>query len=324
MDAALTTGLNRLAATGQEFLLLTLKVLPFFLLGAATGAAVQAVVPPRWAARLFGGAGQRPVYAAVAAGALLPGCSCATMPMAAGIQRSTAARLGTIAAFIFVSPLLSPVTVALTWGMLGWRMAAARVAASLLGAMCLGFLVNRFEGWFMVGVAEASPPASAPAAAELCGGAPVGDESHGVPADATRPGAGRVAFWPALTAILRSITPYFLLGMLIAAALSALLPEAAIPRFLGGSSGPWAYVLAALVGIPLYVCEGEEVPITYALLIRGLGEGPALTFLLGSVGTCVPTMLMARRVIGQRATACYVAFWLAFAILAGVAFEMTG
>jgi uncharacterized membrane protein YraQ (UPF0718 family) len=106
--------------------------------------------------------------------------------------------------------------------------------------------------------------------------------------------------------------------MLIAAALSALLPEEAIPGFLGGSSGFWAYVLAALVGIPLYVCEGEEVPITYALVARGLGPGPALTFLLGSVGTCVPTMLMAGNIIGRRATVFYIVLWFVFAIVSGI------
>ncbi len=106
--------------------------------------------------------------------------------------------------------------------------------------------------------------------------------------------------------------------MLIAAALSALLPEEAIPGFLGGSSGFWAYVLAALVGIPLYVCEGEEVPITYALVERGLGPGPALTFLLGSVGTCVPTMFMARNIIGRRATVFYIVIWFVFAIVSGI------
>jgi uncharacterized membrane protein YraQ (UPF0718 family) len=121
-----------------------------------------------------------------------------------------------------------------------------------------------------------------------------------------------------LGAILRKITPYFLLGMLIAAALSAILPEEAIPGFLGGSSGFWAYVLAALVGVPLYVCEGEEVPITYALIARGLGPGPSLTFLLGSVGTCVPTMLMARNIIGRRATVFYILYWFAFAIGSGI------
>ena len=50
-------------------------------------------------------------------------------------------------------------------------------------------------------------------------------------------------FWSSLWTILRSITPYFLLGMLIAGVLSALLPDYAIPRYLGGSTGVPAYEL---------------------------------------------------------------------------------
>jgi len=38
---------------------------------------------------------------------------------------------------------------------------------------------------------------------------------------AANPGGARAEFWPSLWAILRSITPYFLLGMLIARVLSA-------------------------------------------------------------------------------------------------------
>jgi uncharacterized membrane protein YraQ (UPF0718 family) len=90
--------------------------------------------------------------------------------------------------------------------------------------------------------------------------------------------------------------------MLVAAVLSALVPEDAVSDLLGGSSGVWAFALAAAVGIPLYVCEGEEVPLTVGLLAAGLGPGPSLTFLLGSVGTCVPTLLMARGILGERAT----------------------
>jgi hypothetical protein len=52
-----------------------------------------------------------------------------------------------------------------------------------------------------------------------------------------------VRFWSSLWTILRSITPYFLLGMLIAGVLSALLPDDAIPRYLGGSTGVPAYEL---------------------------------------------------------------------------------
>lgn len=315
-DALLGTVSRNLLETGREFAVLVLKVAPFFLAGAAAGAALQTFLPKKWADRLFGGDGLRSLLAAVAAGAILPGCSCATMPMAAGLRGTANPRLGTVAAFIFVSPLLSPVTVALTWGMLGWRMTAARTAASLFGSVLLGLIINRFEGWFAGSrkndELSASAEAESACVQERCG--PDEPSCNQAPPEAT-------GFWRSLRAVLRAVTPYFLLGMLIAAALSALLPEEAIPRFLGGSSGIWAYSLAALVGVPMYVCEGEEVPITYALISRGLGPGPSLTFLLGSVGTCIPTMLMARNVIGRRATVFYILYWFAFAIVSGVLFQ---
>lgn len=91
-----------------------------------------------------------------------------------------------------------------------------------------------------------------------------------------------------------------------------------------GTTGPLKRRLmdmGVLVGIPLYVCEGEEAPITYALMAHGLGPGPSLTFLLGSVGTCVPTVLMSRNIIGRRTTAFYLIFWFVFAIGSGVLFQ---
>ncbi len=109
--------------------------------------------------------------------------------------------------------------------------------------------------------------------------------------------------------------------MLVAAILSALLPEDAVPALLGGASGLWAFALAAAVGIPLYVCEGEEVPLTAGLVAARLGPGPSLTFLLGSVGTCVPTLLMSRGILGQRATTFYLAFWVAFAVGVGAVYR---
>jgi uncharacterized membrane protein YraQ (UPF0718 family) len=126
--------------------------------------------------------------------------------------------------------------------------------------------------------------------------------------------------WRNSAGILREVSPYFLLGMVVAAVLAAAVPENAVPELLGGSSGIGAFALAAVVGIPLYVCEGEEVPLTYGLIGTGLGPGPAFTFLMGSVGTCVPTILMSRGIIGRRATLFYVGFWILFAIAAGLAF----
>lgn len=104
-----------LAAISREFAHLTWMVLPYFLVGAAAGAALQAFLPWKWSNRAVGGSGFGPLLAAVGGAVLLPGCSCATMPVASGLRDTGAPRLGTTAAFIFMSLLLSPITVALTW-----------------------------------------------------------------------------------------------------------------------------------------------------------------------------------------------------------------
>ena len=304
--------MDSLLAVAHEFGELMLTVLPWFAVGSLTAALIETFVPAAWAERALGGRSGLP--AAVTAGAVLPGCSCTTMPLAAGLSGLAGARVGTLTAFVFVSPLLSPITVLLTLSLLGWEMTTARVLAALGGSLLIGLIINRYESRFrprrqLLPVAGGSPEADRCCAAAC---QPSAGEST--------PNRGR-ELARSTGRILRSVVPYFLAGMLVAAVLSAVVPEDAVPDLLGGSSGVWAFGLAAAVGIPLYVCEGEEVPLTVGLLAAGLGPGPSLTFLLGSVGTCIPTLLMSRAILGERATAFYLAFWIAFAISVGAIYQ---
>ena len=305
--------MHALAEFVSSFASLSLSVLPWFAAGILAAAVIQTFVPERWAARLL--AGRRGLPVAIAAGALLPGCSRTTMPLAIGLRNMPGQRLGNLTALIFVAPLLSPITVALTWSLLGWRMTVARVIASLAGATLLGAVINRYETWF--------EPHRRPA--PIMGGAInayTTSDGCGTRQSQTDPPAPLPRLSRNTLAIIRRVAPYFLAGMALATLISTALPEDAIPKLVGGSRGPWAYLLAAVAGAPLYVCPGEEVPLTYAVLASGLGSGPALTFLLGSVGMCLPTVVMSRAVLTPRITYIYIAFWITFAITAGIAFQL--
>jgi len=297
-------------ATVHQFLGLTARVLPYLLLGAVTAAALQKYISPRWAARAVG-RGTRSVWIASLVAAVLPGCACATGPMAEALRRQ-GGRLGTVTAFLMMSPLLAPHTLVLTWGVLGWPFAIARVVVPFLFIPSLGVLLNALEGrpgW--------APPALAP----IAGGAVDGACACGDAACAANETAATPGFLILVLDVLRTLWKPFLIGLALAAALTAVLPEDAITKTVG-ASGPLAFLVAALLGIPFYVCEGEEVPLTYAALSLGLAPGPAFTFMLGSVGTCIPTMLMAQRILGRRATLVYIGAWFVFAIGAGLLFGM--
>ncbi|HEV8354356.1 MAG TPA: permease [bacterium] len=284
---------------------LAIRVLPYFVLGAATAAALRVYVPSQWTGRLLA-SGTRSVWLASVLAAVLPGCSCATGPMAEGLHRQ-GAKLGTVTAFLMMSPLLAPPTVVLTWGILGWQFAIARVVAPFLFIPILGMLLNVFHG--RAGWGVPLPVAGGSGHADACGCADP-DCTAAPP---------RPRFLHEFTAVLKTMHRPFLLGVGIAAVLTVVFPEGAIARTIG-AAGPFAFLAAALIGIPIYVCEGEEVPLTYAALGLGLASGPAFTFLLGSVGTCIPTVLMARGIIGRRATMLYTAAWFVFAIGAGMLF----
>lgn len=297
----------------KEFVGLLLKVAPYFFLGAFFGALLKTYLKAETAERYLNH-GTRSVLAAAALGAVLPGCSCATMPMADGLRKKGVS-LGTVATFIMISPLLSPITLFLTYAMLGTEITLARLIFPFLFAVPMGVFFNFAEREGALGFTR--PSGSTDSATEMMGTACYarGDCDDGC-ADAASGNLQKESLVRNYIEILGSLSKYFLLGMLAAAFLTTLVPENAIPRFIG--HGFFGYLTAALVGIPLYVCEGEEVPITFALLKMGLGIGPAFTFMLGSVGTCIPTFVMAQKAIGRRVIFFFIGAWFLFAIGSGL------
>src|SRR3989338_8130921 len=108
----------------SEFLSLTLSIFPYFILGVLFGASLETYLKFDWVLKYLN-KGSISVVNAGLLGAILPGCACATMPMARGLK-AKGAGLGTVSAFILVSPLLSPQTIVLTYGLLGVKFMLAR------------------------------------------------------------------------------------------------------------------------------------------------------------------------------------------------------
>ncbi len=295
--------MNFAAAFFREFFSLTWLVLPYFLGGAAAGAALDVFVKPEHALKHLRGGWLSMAKAAVL-GMVMPGCSCATMPMAEGLRRK-GADLGTVVSFLLASPLVSPQTLVLTFAVLGWKFAAARALAALAGAVAIGAVFLWLER--RPGLLDIPLPPLMKVCRSGCGCGGAGEKE------------GPRKFWPVFLDIVRDLGKYFVLGMAIATLLTVLLPQDLVLRYIG-SSGPLAYLSAALLGVPLYVCEGEEIPLTLSLMKLGLGPGPAFAFLLGSVGTCIPTMIMSQKLIGRRGLAVYAAWWLCFSLAAGLLF----
>ena len=280
----------------KTFLNLSLMVFPFFIIGVCFAATLELFVVFDKIAKYFE-KGIKGVMFATILGAVLPGCSCASIPMAEGLKRKGAG-LGVLGAFIMVSPVLGPHTVVLTAGLLGSQFAIARVVIGLSGAFILGLLFLVIERYQLLSFKN-------------------GNSVLSIPIKPCCNSISKPTFLISLVSVTKKLGLYFFISMAIASTLMTLVPPHTIPSIIG-SSGPLAYTVALFAGIPMYVCEAEEIPLTKMFLELGLGKGPSFTFMLASVGTCIPTILMAQKVIGKRATLLYVVYWFLIALISGL------
>ncbi|MEM8864418.1 MAG: permease, partial [Planctomycetota bacterium] len=127
---------------GVAFCAVLLESAPVVVLGFVIAGLLHEFVPPARLRRNTVGRGLAPVSRAVAAGALLPICSCSTIPLGIGLTRSGAS-IGTALAFMTSSPAISPVTIALGWAVLGPALLGWYSVAVVGGAVVIGLVGNR-------------------------------------------------------------------------------------------------------------------------------------------------------------------------------------
>jgi uncharacterized membrane protein YraQ (UPF0718 family) len=123
------------------FVSITVQALPFLVLGVLLSGAIDAFVPPGWLARVLPTRTAMAVPVAGLAGAALPGCECASVPIAARL-RARGVTPGAAVAFMLAAPAINPGVLAATAVAFPGRpqMVLARFLASLLTAVVTGLV----------------------------------------------------------------------------------------------------------------------------------------------------------------------------------------
>jgi len=75
-------------------------------------------------------------------GAVTPFCSCSTVPITAGLLKG-GVPFGPVMSFLFASPVLNPVTIALVFSLLGYKVTMLYVVVTFLGPMIGAALVEK-------------------------------------------------------------------------------------------------------------------------------------------------------------------------------------
>ncbi|GHB24159.1 permease [Streptomyces viridiviolaceus] len=160
------------AAWWTVFTAVVVQGVPFLLLGTVVSAAMGAFVPDRVFRRLLPRNQALAVPVAGAAGVVLPGCECASVPVAGSLMRRGVAPAAALA-FLLSAPAINPVVLVATSIAFPGQpaMVAARLAASLAAAVVMGWLWARFgrQEWLRLPKGRASGPAASGLAGFLAG-----------------------------------------------------------------------------------------------------------------------------------------------------------
>ncbi|MBT5856172.1 permease [bacterium] len=297
-----------------RFVHLTMHVYPTFIVGVVFGAVLQVVVHPETVLRVMGKGWQSILRAAIFGG-ITPSCSCSSIPIAESMGKRGAS-IGALGSFLFVSPVLGPHTIVLTYVVLGQEFLIARVIAGLVGAVLFGLVLDRV--FVDVDVAALLGGTDKPTKSCCAGDDSCSSNQNGSSWVDKIKEIGTESW-----SMIKRFSFYLFLGLMISALLDTLVPANTLQSLIKGD-GVLSYLLSLGIGLPVYMSAGEEIVVTNSLLGLGLAKGPAMTFLLVSVGTCIPTIMMFRKMLGQKAATFYTVWWIGFSLVAGIVYQLAG
>jgi uncharacterized membrane protein YraQ (UPF0718 family) len=285
----------------------------YVLFGILVAGMLRIFLSPDTVARHLGRGRFRSVFKASLLGIPIPLCSCGVLPAAASLKKQ-GANNGATTAFLISTPESGVDSVALTYALLDPVMTIARPAAAFVTATAAGLAENVLSK--KDDESKVMPDLSCPVDG-CCDGQeclPEDHSSHHTFSEKLRAG---LAY--ALNDLWNDIAVWFLVGILLAGLITALVPEDVMTRYLGGGLPAMLIMLAA--GIPLYICATASTPIAAALILKGVSPGAALVFLLVGPATNVTSLTVLLGILGKRATAIYLTAIVLSAVVFGLALD---
>jgi len=117
--------------------------------------------------------------------------------------------------------------------------------------------------------------------------------------------------------LMDDIAKSLLAGILIAAAISLMVPENWFASMAIGA-GFTGMLLMMLFGIPLYVCATASVPIAAVLIAKGVSPGAAFVFLMTGPATNAAAIAIVWNLIGRRSALIYLGTLMVSSLVFGL------
>lgn len=273
-----------------ELIVLFAEMAPYLLLGFALAGILHVYFPKHKVAKYLGRKNLKSVVNAAILGIPLPLCSCGVIPTGISFNKNGASKGATVS-FLISTPQTGVDSILVTYSLLGLPFALIRPMAAFITGIVGGGLTN------------------------------ISDESkedlfQDEPETPLKGTKIQTALHYAFVEFLQDIAKWLLIGLVIAAFISAIIPDGFIENYM---SNPYLNMLIVLVAsIPMYVCATGSVPIAAVLMMKGLSPGAAFVFLMAGPATNAATMTVIKQAMGNKALYSYLASIIGGALIMGI------
>jgi uncharacterized membrane protein YraQ (UPF0718 family) len=270
------------------FVSIVVQALPFLVLGVGLSAVIATYVPASFWQRALPKRQSLAVPVAGAAGAILPGCECASVPVASGLMSRGVAPAAALT-FLLAAPAINPIVVISTLVAFPGQpeFALARFVASLSAAVIVGWI------WLRIGKSDWIKIPNRP---HLAGASRFETFRNNVAHDFLHAGG------------------FLVLGALAAAALNVLVP----PTIMDSVAGSAILSILAMAALAVILCLCSEADAFVAASFTSFSPTSKLVFLV--VGPMVDLKLIALQggTFGRKFTTRFAPLTLVVAISAAV------
>jgi uncharacterized membrane protein YraQ (UPF0718 family) len=214
-------------------------------------------------------------------------CSCTMVPLFAGILYAGSG-IGPAITFLLMAPSANILTILITGELISWEMAGVRIISSLLTAVVAGIIISK-TSWGKAIEDDIKAKMRANSTIQKV-------DLIKLPLDERLLSALKFGVHLA-----KQILPYFIVGLVIVAYVTAYTPPTIVEGYLTGIVG---VLLASIIGGPLYTPTLVEIVLGRSLIQLGMSKAALLSWLMGQPYD-IPNMTAVSRIVKWKVVLLY-------------------
>lgn len=262
---------------------------------------LQEYIPPARVKHILSSKNGKGYMVAGLLGAITPFCSCSTIPFLKGLLRAQAG-FGTMMVFLFSSPLLNPIVIGLMVATFGLPVALFYFTFAMSVSIVAGYTLEKlgFERYIKMGTHHISTQ-------NTC------QQSLSTVKQWKK-------VWLSTWKDFVSVLPYLMVSIMVGSIIYGAVPVDFIAQITDKYS-TFAIPIAAIIGIPLYIRASMVIPISAALVAKGMDMGIIMAFIIGSAGASLTEVILLKSLFKKEMIIVFLIVVLTMAISAGYSYQ---